>query len=110
MGGGEGGNDQSDRCLLNVWTPDGCLALPQVGFIWPLLLNIVSKIGRSSQISFGTFIGREKESCLWYTGHMARMAATPIYGRKPFKIGFHWNQRTNDTVVRNMTSYQCLFK
>ena len=24
--------------------------------------------------------------CLWYLGHMNKMAATPIYGKKPSKI------------------------
>ena len=29
------------------------------------------------------------------TGHMTKMATTPIYGQRPFKCFFLWNQKAN---------------
>ena len=48
-------------------------------------------------------MNREQESCLWHMDHMTKMAVTSIYGRKPFNIVSHRNQRANATAVRNVT-------
>ena len=55
---------------------------PSVHIFKHLLRN---RLSNQSQILCGASVGRGNESLFAHLGHMTKMAATPIYGEKPFK-------------------------
>ena len=51
-------------------------------------LLLQTRLAYQNQISYGASVGLGNESCLRDLGHLAKMAATPIYGKNPSKIFF----------------------
>ena len=79
---------------INIWSPGGCLSLPGAIYMYItiifkhyLLQNILAN---QIQIACEASIICKGDNCLfevpWSHGFMTKMAATPIYGKKSFKI------------------------